>query len=285
MKRISIVSLIALLAIVVGPVVLHQMLSGERRALEGESLDPARFEEIRFRNETQAIDLAGMLYAPPGRGPFPAAVVIHGSGTSSRENRWYLTLTHFLQDNGIAVLLPDKRGSEQSGGDWRHASFEDLATDTLAAIQFLETQDRVDVSRIGVIGMSQGGWIAPIVAERAPQLSFLVDVVGAAVSTHQQFLYEEEHNLRQMGVLPGLSKVLAWLSTSVHRTWVQNEFWSAALLRGLNHPHIEVNVYAGSGHALEDPPGRGDRLFRQDALADIREFILSRGTTESKGAL
>jgi dipeptidyl aminopeptidase/acylaminoacyl peptidase len=319
MKRISIVSLIALLAIVVGPVVLHQMNPGERRALEGESLDPARFEEVRFRNETQAIDLAGMLFAPPGPGPFPAAVIIHGSGTSSRGNRWYLTLTHFLQDNGIAVLLPDKRGSEQSGGDWRQASFEDLATDTLAAIQFLETQDRVEVSRIGVIGMSQGGWIAPIVAERAPRLSFLVDVVGAAVSTHQQFLYEEEHNLRQMGVLPGLSKALARLSTSVHRTWVQNDFWSAvgdfdplpywrkldlpalvlygeidtnvptaksaALLRGLNHPHVEVKVYAGSGHPLEDPPDRGNRLFRQDALADIREFILSRGTAESKGAL
>ena len=309
MKKIIFLALVALVILVAAPVLIHQLQPSEPRSLVGESLDPARFEEVRFHNGEQAIDLAGMLFLPPGPGPFPAAVIIHGSGTSKRANRWYLTLTHYLQDNGIAVLLPDKRGSELSGGDWRQASFEDLATDTLAAIRFLSTQNAAEISRIGVIGLSQGGWIAPIVADRSPDLSFLVNIVGSAVSTHRQFLYEEDHNLREFGVLPGVSRVLAYLSTFVIRSWVQRDFWSAVgdfdplpywrrlgvpalvlygeadtntpsarsaeLLRGLSKPEIDVRTYPGSGHALQDPPERGDRLFREDALTDIRDFMLS----------
>lgn len=309
MKETILLSLLAILMIVLGPVLVEQLQPAQPRTLRGELPDPARYEEIRFRNAAQDVDLAGLLFLPQGAGPFPAAVVIHGSGTSSRSNRWYLTLTHYLQDNGIAVLLPDKRGSEQSGGDWRRASFEDLATDTLAAVRFLGDQRRVGISRIGLVGMSQGGWIAPLVADQSADLSFLVSVVGSAVSTHEQFLYEEDHNLRQLGVLPGVSRALAQATTLVSRRWLQRDFWSAvgdfdplpywkrvrspalilyggidtnvpsarsaALLRGLHNPGIAVRVYEGSGHALEDPPGRGDRLIREEALVDIRDFILS----------
>jgi pimeloyl-ACP methyl ester carboxylesterase len=157
--------------------------------------------------------------------------------------------------------------------------------------------------------MSQGGWIAPILADRSQDLSFLVNFVGSAVSTHQQFLYEEDHNLRQFGVLPGVSRALAYMSTFVIRSWVQKDFWSsvgdfdplpywqslevpalvlfgeadtntpsarsAQLLRDLNKPEIDVRIYPGSGHALQDPPGRGDRLIRNEALTEIRDFILS----------
>ena len=309
MKKTIILTLLAILLIVLGPVLVQQLQPAQPRTLQGALPDPARYEEIRFRNTAQGIDLAGMLFVPQGAGPFPAAVIIHGSGTSSRSNRWYLTLTHYLQDNGIAVLLPDKRGSEKSGGDWRTASFEDLATDTLAAVRFLGDQRRVGISRIGLIGMSQGGWIAPLAADHSADLSFLVSFVGSAVSTHEQFLYEEDHNLRQLGVLPGVSRALAHVTTLVSRSWLQRDFWSAvgdfdplpywkniespalilygeidtnvpsarsaALLRSLNKPGIEVTVYDGSGHALEDPPGRGDRLIREEALVDIRDFILS----------
>jgi len=309
MKKTIILTLLAILMVVLGPVLVRQLQPDQPRTLQGALPDPTRYEEIRFRNTAQDIDLAGLLFVPQGTGPFPAAVIIHGSGTSSRSNRWYLTLTHYLQDNGIAVLLPDKRGSEQSGGDWRTASFEDLATDTLAAVRFLGDQRRVGISRIGLIGMSQGGWIAPLAADQSADLSFLVSVVGSAVSTHEQFLYEEDHNLRQLGVLPGVSRALAHVTTLVSRSWLQRDFWSAvgdfdplpywkriespalilygeidtnvpsarsaALLRGLNKPGVAVTVYDGSGHALEDPPGRGNQLIREEALEDIRDFILS----------
>ncbi|MDX1406228.1 MAG: alpha/beta fold hydrolase [Woeseiaceae bacterium] len=248
-----------------------------------------------------------MLFVPTGIGPFPAVVIIHGSGTSRRQNGWYLTLTEYLQKNGIAVLLPDKRGSEKSEGNWRNASFSDLATDTLAAIQFLKEQDQVAVSRIGIVGMSQGGWIAPIVANGSSDVAFLVNVVGSAVTPKEQLIYEEDHNLRQVGFLPGISRLIAYLSTAYIRNVAQRDFWSAngnfdplplwrqldidALclygaddtnvptarsaenLRSLNNPNVEVRIFEGSGHALEEPEGLGDSIFRFDALRDIARFI------------
>ena len=140
MKRtIVAVFLLALL----GPVVLRQVFPPEPRHYDGVSLDETTYSAVEFHNSSANLALAGMLFIPDGDGPFPAAVIIHGSGTSSRENRWYLTLTRYLQGNGIAVLLPDKRGSEMSEGDWRTADFDDLATDTIAAIEFMQRQERV----------------------------------------------------------------------------------------------------------------------------------------------
>ena len=248
-----------------------------------------------------------MLLPPEGDGPYPAAVIIHGSGTSRRDSPWYLTLSTYLQQNGVVVLLPDKRGSEQSQGDWRTSSFEDLAGDTTAAIEFLKQQDEVAVSEIGIIGMSQGGHIAPLVADRSRDVAFVVNVVGGAVPMRQALLFEENHNLRHLGLLPGISNVVAFLSTSYLVHVGQKDFWdaigdydplpywqklqvpalslygredtnvdaleNAVRLRLLGKSNIEVDVYEGSGHALEAPEGKGNRIFREDALRRIRDFI------------
>ena len=115
-----------ILAVLFVPVLVMQLWPAESRHLDRVSLAETRHIEISFENRKQDLDLGGLLFVPEGDGPFPAAVVIHGSGTSRRDNGWYLTLTKHLQDNGIVVLLPDKRGSEKSEGDWRISSFEDL---------------------------------------------------------------------------------------------------------------------------------------------------------------
>lgn len=81
-----------------------------RPLVDGPSLEQFEFEEVTFQNGD--LDLAGMLFLPGGTGPFPAVVVIHGSGTSRRDNPWYLTIVAELQSNEFAVLLPDKRGSK-----------------------------------------------------------------------------------------------------------------------------------------------------------------------------
>ena len=295
------------LLIIVGPVVVKQVFPPEPRRYSGVTLDEVSYTEVSFRNEVADIDLAGLLFIPEGEGPFPSAVIIHGSGTSNRQNRWYLTLTKHLQDQGIAVLLPDKRGSEQSAGDWRMADFEDLATDTMAAVDFIRTQDVVPVSNAGIIGMSQGGWIAPLVAREIPDLGFIVSMVGSAVTPNEQLLYEEDHNLRQMGFLPGVSYAIALMSTQYLRHVRMAEFYeavgefdptalwaetsidtlvllgsedtnvpseeSAARLAALGKKSIRVVVFEGSGHALQDPAGRGDSLIRGEALEAIATFI------------
>jgi dienelactone hydrolase len=295
------------LAVVFIPVLVRQLLPSEGRHLERTVLADTRYVEIEFRNRTQDLVLAGLLFIPEGDGPFPAAVVIHGSGTSRRDNGWYLKLTKHLQDSGIVVLLPDKRGSEKSEGDWRTAGFDDLATDTHAAIEYLREQRSVPLSGIGVIGMSQGGWIAPLVASQQDDLAFLVSIVGSVVTPREQLLYEENHNLRQMGFLPGISNLLAYVGSANVRYIAQPQlyklivdydplpYWesvsvdslalfgaddtnvpsaeSARRLKSLSNPHIHVKVYDGSGHALESPPGDGNSIIRNDALEDISVFV------------
>lgn len=314
-KRLFTVTAIIVL-LIIGPVIITQATRSDGRRLQGASLGELQFTEIVFPNVEQGIDLAGMLFVPPGKGPFPAVVIIHGSGTSKRDSRWYLTLTRFLQERGVVVLLPDKRGSEKSGGDWRSASFEDLATDTLAAIQYLAVQDATEVADIGIIGMSQGGWIAPLVADLSDDVDFVVSLAGAAVTPVEQLLYEENFNLQQMGFLPGISKIIALLSTTYIRKVAQPAFWdavgdfdplpywqrldvdalvllgdqdtnvpsgeSAARLQALDNPKIDIRMYEGSGHAIQSPAGSGDSIIRQDALEGIRGFIADVAASNSE---
>ena len=295
------------LAVLFIPVLVQQLLPSESRQLERVALADTRHLEVAFQNQSQDISLAGLLFVPEGDGPFPAAVVIHGSGTSRRDNGWYLTLTKHLQDSGIVVLLPDKRGSEKSDGDWRTSSFNDLATDTLAALEHLRAQQSVPLSSIGVIGMSQGGWIAPLVASQDDDLAFLVSMVGSVVTPREQLLYEENYNLRQLGFLPGISNVLAYAGYVNVRYLAQPQlydlivdydplpYWqdisidslilfgaqdtnvpsteSAKRLKNLGNRHIRVEVYQGSGHALESPLGQGDSIIRKDVLDEISGFI------------
>jgi dipeptidyl aminopeptidase/acylaminoacyl peptidase len=289
------------------PVLIAQFARGETRTLWGVDLKDTTYKEVAFLNPTQDIDLAGMLFLPEGDGPFPAVVVIHGAGTSRRDNTWYLTFVSYLQDQGIAVLLPDKRGSESSEGDWRTASFQDLATDTLSAIAYLQAEYPQTISDIGILGASQGGQIAPIVATQSPDVSFVINLVGSAVPFREALLFEENNNLRQMGLLPGLSNAITPLSTIYIRKVAQKDFWdavgewdplpywkevsvpglvlygkvdsnvpsqaSADRLATLGNPNIQVVVFEGSGHPLEDPEGVGDSYFRDDALELMRDFI------------
>ena len=306
MKKIGLPINILLLLIVI-PVLVTQVMAKEKRNYQAVSLEETSYEEISFRNEAQDIDLGGMLFLPEGEGSYPAVVFIHGSGSSRRDNRWYLTMTQYLQANGIAVLLPDKRGSEKSGGSWHSASFEDLSTDAVAAVDFLKTRDDLPITQIGIIGMSQGGFIAPMLASLSPDVAFVVDVVGAAVPVKEQLLFEENNNLREMGFLPGISNLIAYPAAWSIREVRQKDFWdavghydplpywqemeidglalfgeidpnvpsikSAELLRSLGKDNITVKVYGGSAHALQDPVDQGNRYIREDALHDIVTFV------------
>ena len=307
MKRRRWRIVVLILALLFLPVLVQQLLPPEPRQFERVALADTQHFEITFQNRSQNIALAGLMFVPEGDGPFPAVVVIHGSGTSRRDNGWYLTLTKHLQDNGIAVLLPDKRGSEKSEGDWRTSSFQDLATDTLAAIEYLREQQTVPVSAVGVVGMSQGGWIAPLVASQEDDLAFLVSMVGSAVTPREQLLYEENYNLRQVGFLPLISNILAYAGYANVRYIAQPQlydlivdydplpYWqdipvdslalfgaddtnvpsaeSAERLMSLDNPHIRIKTYEGSGHALESPRGQGSSIIRQEALDEISGFI------------
>ncbi len=155
-------------------------------------------EEVRFRSGD--LTLGGLWFVPEGEGPFPAAVFIRGSGPSTRDNYWTQRFVDLLVEEGVAVLLPDKRGSDASEGDWRTADFEDLADDALAGVDFARARPEVGGGRVGLIGLSQGGKIAPIAASRSDAVAFVIDVVGAATDLKEQVGWEMYHTFREGGV-------------------------------------------------------------------------------------
>lgn len=168
----------------------------------------ARSEDVRYANG--AVGLAAELLLPAGSGPFPAAVILQGSGTSDRGNSWARSIAELLRDEGLAVLLTDKRGSGESGGDWRSASFGDLAGDGLAGVHFLLSRPEVDGERIGLVGLSQGGWIAPVLASaRAEQIAFVINISGAAVGFAEQVTFEMANTARRAGLdAEGISQIM-----------------------------------------------------------------------------
>jgi hypothetical protein len=155
-------------------------------------------EEATFRNGP--FTLAGQWFAPAGVGPRPAVVLIRGSGPSRRGNPWTLEFVGLLVGEGFGVLVPDKRGSDGSDGDWRSAAFEDLAEDALAGVRFVRSKEDVDPGAVGLIGLSQGGQIAPIAAARSDAVAFVINVVGGAVPFVENVTFEMRNTFEEEGL-------------------------------------------------------------------------------------
>lgn len=145
-----------------------------------------------YREEQAEIDsvagvrLAGTLTVPPGGGPFPAVVLITGSGPQNRDeellgHKPFLVLADYLTRRGIAVLRYDDRGTAKSTGTFAAGTTRDFAQDAQAAVRWLRQQPRIDPAHVGAIGHSEGGLIAPMVAERDPKLAFVVLLAGPGV--------------------------------------------------------------------------------------------------------
>ncbi len=156
-----------------------------------------RGEDVRYGDEPE---LAAELLLPDRQPPLAGAVVLQGSGVSDRSNAWSRAIAEELARAGLAVLLTDKRGCGASGGDWRTVGFEELADDALAGVAFLASLPEVDPGRIGLVGLSQGGWVAPLAAARSPEVAFVVDVSGAAVGYVEQSFFEMANTVRQEGL-------------------------------------------------------------------------------------
>lgn len=146
---------------------------------------PYRLLEVTVPSVDQ-IKLAGTLTIPKGAGPFPAAILIAGSGPNNRNEEVaghaiFWVLADYLSRHGIAVLRMDKRGIGQSGGDARTATTEDYVNDVKADLAYLRRQREVKVNQIGLIGHSEGGLIAPMVASEEP-VAFVVLMAGPGES-------------------------------------------------------------------------------------------------------
>jgi uncharacterized protein len=166
---------------------------------------PYKEEEITFPNEKAKITLAGTLTLPRGPGPFPAAILISGSGPHDRDesivgHRPFLVLADYLTRKGIAVLRFDKRGIGKSTGDYANATTEDFAADAEAALSYLKTRKEIDPKRTGLIGHSEGGLIAPLIASRSTGVAWIVLLAGQGLNGEDTLLLQSELILQSSGV-------------------------------------------------------------------------------------
>jgi uncharacterized protein len=153
-----------------------------------------REEAVRFASGKA--NLAGTLVLPEDPGVHPAVVLFHGSGTQARDlftARWFA-----LQ--GVAALAYDKRGVGESTGDFRAIPFMELCDDGIEAIGYLKSRKEIDAKRIGVWGLSQGGWLGPLAASRSKDVAFVIAVSGPGVSPGEQMIVYYANELRRQGV-------------------------------------------------------------------------------------
>jgi dipeptidyl aminopeptidase/acylaminoacyl peptidase len=140
-------------------------------------------EEVSYRNAKDNIKISGTLTLPRGGGKYPAVLLITGSGSQDRDetivgHRPFLVLADYLTRNGIAVLRVDDRGIGGTDRGLLTATSENFADDVQAGVAFLKQRKEIDPKLIGLIGHSEGGMIAPMVAARSNDVSFIVLLAG-----------------------------------------------------------------------------------------------------------
>jgi pimeloyl-ACP methyl ester carboxylesterase len=153
-------------------------------------------EEVSFRNGN--ITLSGTLLSPLTKDPHPAVVFLHGSGAEGRFASRFLA--EYFTRYGIATLIYDKRGVGKSTGDWKQSNFDDLATDAIAAIHFLQQCKEINAQKIGIYGHSQGGMIAPLVASRSKDVAFVISGAGSAIPLHEAEVNSITNQVRAKGI-------------------------------------------------------------------------------------
>jgi uncharacterized protein len=156
---------------------------------------PYESKDVSYLNKSANITLAGTLTLPKNGGPFPAAILITGSGAEDRNetvfgHHPFLVLADYLTRRGIAILRVDDRGVGGSTGNSAKSTSNDFAGDVLAGIDYLKSLKEINPKQIGLIGHSEGGLIAPMVAVQSPDVAFIVLMAGPG-ETGEQIIYSQ----------------------------------------------------------------------------------------------
>lgn len=174
------------------------------RPQEPKGVMPYDEELVQYPNSIAEVILTGTLTLPKSEKLSPAVLLIAGSGPNDRDetifgHKPFLVLADHLTKQGFAVLRVDKRGVGQSTGNYDLATTEDFAADVLAGIEYLKTRKEVDAKQIGLIGHSEGGLIAPIVAIQSKDVAFIVSMAGPCLIGEAAFYEREALVFRAMG--------------------------------------------------------------------------------------
>ena len=226
-------------------------------------------EDVRFSNGS--IQLAGTLISPATRGRHPAIILVHGSGAQNREQM--LPFARFLVRHGIALLGYDKRGVGGSTGDWNTASFDDLAGDVVSAFEYLRTRRDIDPAQIGLLGVSQAGWIMPLAAVRVKELAFLISISGPGVPASETTIDQARNEMTMTGMPPQMVEQIVELMKLQYEYARTGQGWEQYLF-------ARERLAARLGAPPESFPGSPDapywqfikRIFFYDPAPTLRRL-------------
>lgn len=198
---------------------------------------PYSSENVTFTNEKFNIKLAGTLTIPEGQGPFKAVIMITGSGAQNRNeelmgHKPFLIIADYLSRNGIAVFRYDDRGVGGSQGKYSEATSADLATDAEAAFNFLRNNPKINPDQIGLMGHSEGGLIAAIVAASNHKIGFIVSLAGPGVNG-QKIIIRQTQDISR---LSGLDE------TSIKETTKTNSTLYEILRKESDNKEAEIKI-------------------------------------------
>lgn len=220
---------------------------------------PYYVEELTFPNDLADITLAGTLTRPKKEGRFPVVIMITGSGAQDRNeeilgHKPFLVIADHLTRNGIAVLRYDDRGFGESTGDFSASTTKDFATDAESAIAYLKTRNDIDTSNIGLIGHSEGGIIAPMVASKlANDVAFIVLLAAPAVSGKEILLLQQKLISKASGVSEDIISKRMSKNRGVYELINSSSDMSDAALKQ------SLNAYMKSTLTEEDYPAKMDK--------------------------
>ena len=161
--------------------------------------------EVEYRNADKTLSYGATITIPEGNGPFPAAVLITGSGPQNRDeeilgHKLFAVIADHLTRKGFIILRVDDRGIGKSTGEFKKATSEDFASDVSSSVDYLLSRPEADPKKIGLIGHSEGGMIAPMVAVQRKDISFIVLLAGPGVQIMELMAEQNEAIARSAGV-------------------------------------------------------------------------------------
>lgn len=225
---------------------------------------PYYSEDLTFENKKAGVTLAGTLTLPKKEGVFPVVVLISGSGAQNRDeeilgHKPFLVLSDYLTKNGIAVLRFDDRGTASSTGDFKTATSFDFSTDVEAAVQYLKTRKEINQKKIGLIGHSEGGIIAPMVASRSNDVEFIVLLAGTGIPGDELLLLQQ----KLIGKASGMS------DEDLQKNELTNKKAFEIVNKATNSAQLKTDLTNYLQQALADNPtsGKPSGMSDEDFIA------------------
>jgi len=232
---------------------------------------PYKSEDVIYYNTDKSLQYGATITIPEGKGLFPAAVLITGSGAQDRDetilgHKPFAVIADHLSRNGYIVLRVDDRGVGKSTGDFGQSTSEDFAKDVSNSIDYLLTRPETDKKKLGMIGHSEGGMIAPMVAAARKDIDFIVLLAGPGVRITELMEEQNAAILRSMGI----SESAVTEAKSLFRRIVNEIYSSADSLTAIQQTSVVMeNWKATKSKAILSELGLADSIKRSEHVNQL----------------